>query len=74
MDEGNKDQQEPTGTEGMEEKHWSEYDKAGSSRQVSLDKTDYVALFIASLETIFLPLIMLVVMLVAIALAIRLLI
>ena len=72
MDEGNKDREEPTGTEGTEEKHWSEYEQAGSS--ISLDKTDYVALFIASLETIFLPLIMAIAVFVAIALAFRFLI
>ncbi len=55
--------------EQREEIDWSEYGEHEESRHPPLDGTDYVAFFIASLETIFLPLVLLAVVLVVIGLA-----
>jgi hypothetical protein len=53
--------------EPREEFDWSHYGEHESeSRHPPLDGTDYVALFIASLESIFLPLVLLAVVLAAI--------
>ena len=53
--------------EPREEFDWSQYGEHESeSRHPPLDGTDYVALFIASIESIFLPLVLLAVVLAAI--------
>jgi hypothetical protein len=49
-----------------EEIDWSMYGDHESSRHAALDRTDYVALFIASLQSIFLPLIILAIVLISI--------
>ncbi len=55
--------------EPREEFDWSYYGEHESeSRHPSLDGTDYVALFIASLESIFLPIVLLAVVLATIGL------
>ncbi|MHA2602074.1 MAG: hypothetical protein AM324_008110 [Candidatus Thorarchaeota archaeon SMTZ1-83] len=62
------DDEEPR-YEPREEFDWSHYgDHESESRHPPLDGTDYVAIFIASLESIFLPLVLLAVVLAAIGL------
>ncbi len=48
---------------------WSEYGEHDEPTHAPLDGKDYVAFFIASLETIFLPLVLLAVVLLVIGLA-----
>jgi len=45
--------------ESKEEIDWSQYGEHDSTTTIPLDANDYIALFIASLETIFLPLVIL---------------
>lgn len=45
--------------ESKEEIDWSQYGEHDSTTTIPLDGKDYIALFIASLETIFLPLVIL---------------
>lgn len=54
--------------EEMDEPEWDEYRAylEVSQEQVKLDGKDYVALFIASLQTIFLPLLIMMIVIVAI--------
>ncbi|MFX0044278.1 MAG: hypothetical protein ACFE8Z_00380 [Candidatus Hermodarchaeota archaeon] len=52
--------------ERREDIDWSEYGDHDEPRHPPLDGTDYLALFIASLETIFLPLVLLAIVLVVI--------
>lgn len=54
--------------ESNDEIDWSQYGEQDSGTTVALDGKDYIALFIASLETIFLPLIILAGVFVAIVL------
>ncbi|MFW9803989.1 MAG: hypothetical protein ACFFFC_15105 [Candidatus Thorarchaeota archaeon] len=49
-----------------EEFDWSEYGDHQQSTHAPLDATDYVALFIAALQSIFLPLVILAVLLLSI--------
>jgi hypothetical protein len=69
----NEPSKEPEPEPEDERVDWSDYvyHEPESSPTTSLDATDWVALFIASLETIFLPLVILALMLLAIALVIR---
>jgi hypothetical protein len=64
---------EPEPRSDDEEVDWSQYasEEQHKSAQVSLDAKDYLALFIASLETIFLPLVILGLMMLVIALLVR---
>ncbi|MFQ5833347.1 MAG: hypothetical protein ACE5H4_11630 [Candidatus Thorarchaeota archaeon] len=52
--------------EPREEADWSQYGDHEVSKHPPLDGTDYVALFIASLQSIFLPLVLLAIVLAAI--------
>ncbi|NHJ13450.1 MAG: hypothetical protein EAX95_07220 [Candidatus Thorarchaeota archaeon] len=52
--------------EKREEINWFEYGDHETSRHPPLDRTDYLAIFIASLQTIFLPFIIFAVVLVSI--------
>ncbi len=57
-----------------DEKAWREYRvryEDEKRKAIRLDRKDYVALFIASLETIFLPLIILMIVLVGFALLLQ---
>jgi hypothetical protein len=47
-----------------EDVDWSEYEDDTRDNEVHLDTVDYVALFIAALQTIFLPLVILIIFLV----------
>lgn len=47
-----------------EDVDWSEYEDNTRDNEVHLDTVDYVALFIAALQTIFLPLVILIIFLV----------
>jgi hypothetical protein len=47
-----------------EDVDWSEYEDDTRDNDVHLDTVDYVALFIAALQTIFLPLVILIIFLV----------
>jgi hypothetical protein len=53
--------------EPIEEIDWAEYGRRQQEDQEPrpLDRTDYIALFIASLQTIFLPIVILIVLLIA---------
>ena len=64
---------EPEPASDNEEVDWSQYvyEEQQKPAQVSLDVKDYVALFVASLETIFLPLVILGLMLLVIGLLVR---
>jgi hypothetical protein len=55
-----------TEEENREDFDWSQYGDSESSTHTPLDRTDYVALFIASLQSIFLPLVILAAVLVSI--------
>lgn len=59
--------------ESKDEVDWSQYGEHDSSTTVALDGKDYIALFIASMETIFLPLVILAGVFVAIALILAML-
>ncbi|MHA2040614.1 MAG: hypothetical protein ACW975_02025 [Candidatus Thorarchaeota archaeon] len=52
-----------TEEEKPESYDWSQYGDHESGTHTPLDGTDYVALFIASLQSIFLPLVILVIVL-----------
>ena len=47
-----------------EDVDWSKYEEDTRDNAVHLDTVDYVALFIAALQTIFLPLVILIIFLV----------
>ena len=70
MDNGEEDK---ISLEPKREVDWDEYVylQEQERSQVSLDTNDYVALFVAALTTIFFPLVILMIILVAIALAFR---
>ncbi|MFX0054559.1 MAG: hypothetical protein ACFFAX_06655 [Promethearchaeota archaeon] len=55
-----------TEEEKQESVDWSQYGDHESGTHMPLDKTDYVALFIASIQSIFLPLVILAIVLVSI--------
>ncbi|MHA1964156.1 MAG: hypothetical protein ACXACG_02960 [Candidatus Thorarchaeota archaeon] len=62
------DYEEPSHEPGeMNDAEWDEYRVYLEERQerIKLDRKDYVALFIASLETIFLPLVILIIVFLA---------
>jgi hypothetical protein len=69
----NENSNEPEPASDDEEVDWSQYvyKEQQEAAQVSLDAKDYVALFIASLETIFLPLVILGLMLILFGLLTR---
>ncbi|MFW9833426.1 MAG: hypothetical protein ACFFEK_05480 [Candidatus Thorarchaeota archaeon] len=46
-----------------EDVDWSVYEEQARDNEVHLDTVDYVALFIAALQTIFLPLVILIIFL-----------
>ncbi|MFX0108030.1 MAG: hypothetical protein ACFE7R_07090 [Candidatus Hodarchaeota archaeon] len=48
-----------------EDYDWAQYGDYESRSTTTLDKTDYIAIFIASLQTIFLPLVILAIVLLA---------
>ncbi len=60
----------------MDDPEWDEYRAylEETQRSAKLDRKDYVALFIASLQTIFLPLIIMMIVFVAVALLLGLLV
>ena len=60
----------------MDDPEWDEYHAylEETQRSTKLDRKDYVALFIASLQTIFLPLIIMMIVFVAVALLLGLLV
>ncbi len=60
----------------MDDPEWDEYQAyvEETQRSAKLDRKDYVALFIASLQTIFLPLIIMMLVFVAMALLLGLLV
>ena len=60
----------------MDDPEWDEYRAylEETQRSAKLDRKDYVALFIASLQTIFLPLIIMMAVFVAVALLLGLLV
>ena len=55
-------------SEEQEDTDWEEHGRKLEEEQSlsPLDRTDYIALFIASLQTIFLPLVILIILLVAV--------
>ena len=53
-----------------EEIDWTKYGEPIEEEEVNLEKMDYLALFIASLQTIFLPFILFTIILLAIGIAI----
>jgi len=55
-----------------EEIDWWKYGEPKEDEEIKLEKMDYLALFIASLQTIFLPFILLAIVLLAIGVAIGL--
>ena len=65
------DEEDKISLEPRREVDWDEYVylQEQERSQVSLDANDYVALFVAALTTIFFPLVILMIILVAIALA-----
>jgi hypothetical protein len=69
----NKPSREPEPGSDDDVVDWSEYvrEETEAESAVSLDAKDYIALFIASLETIFLPLVLLSLVLIALALIFR---
>jgi hypothetical protein len=60
------EEQQMENEEQKEQLDWSKYGDHDASRHPSLDATDYVALFIASIQSIFLPLVILAAVLVSI--------
>ncbi|MGY5861519.1 MAG: hypothetical protein RTU09_04030 [Candidatus Thorarchaeota archaeon] len=66
-----RDEEDKVSLEPRREVDWDEYvyQQEQDQSQVSLDATDYVAIFVASLTTIFLPIVILMVILMVIALA-----
>ena len=67
------DEEDEISLEPRREVDWDEYVYLQEQERshVSLDANDYVALFVASLTTIFLPIVILMIILVAVALAFR---
>ena len=66
-----RDEEDKISLEPRRKVDWGEYVylQEQERSQISLDASDYVALFVASLTTIFLPIVILMIILVAIALA-----
>jgi hypothetical protein len=52
---------------------WSEYEEPERDDVVHLDLKDYVALFIAALQTVFLPIVILVIFLIGFVFVLRIL-
>ena len=55
-----------TEEEKREEFDWAQYGDHESGTHMPLDRTDYVALFIAAIQSVFLPLVILAIVLVSI--------